>query len=177
VPRPKKTTRSEAEDKSLVRFGVAMQSDLLARFDHYVQRRGYTNRSEALRDLVRAELVTDAWSQGESVVAAITIVYDHHVPGLTDKIVSIQHDSGGRVVSTMHVHLDATQCLEIIVAQGPARELERMADELVHTRGVLLGRIVPAGRAPDAHVHHHPHDPSPQKGQRLGRGGLSSTRR
>jgi len=152
-----------------------MASDLLSRFDDYVSRRGYTNRSEALRDLVRAELASDAWREGESVVAAITVVYDHHVPGLTDKIVSIQHESAGHVVSTMHVHLDHSQCLEIIVAQGPARELEQMADRLVHTRGVLLGRIVPAGRAPTAH--HHKHDTKPQKGQRPGRGGRSSTGR
>ena len=172
----KKPNRPD-DDKGLVRFGVAMQRDLLARFDQFVKRRGYTNRSEALRDLVRAELVSNAWSEGESVVAAITVVYDHHVPGLTDKIVSIQHECGGHVVSTMHVHLDHSQCLEIIVAQGPARELERMADELVHTRGVLLGRIIPAGRAPAADAHRHPHGSKPQKGQRPGRGGLSSTGR
>ncbi len=152
----------EANRDSVVRFGVAMPGDLLDRFDKYVKRRGYDNRSEALRDLVRAELATEAWDRGEHVVAAITVVYDHHVPGLTDKLVSIQHDSGGQVISTMHVHLDHSQCLEIIVAQGPARELEKMADELVRTRGVLVGRIVPAVATgtlgPDQHHHHHHHE-------------------
>ncbi len=129
---------------NVVRFGVAMPGELLERFDHYVHRRGYTNRSEAIRDLVRAELASEAWDRGEHVVAAITVVYDHHVPGLTEKLVSIQHDTGGHVISTMHVHLDHRRCLEIIVAQGPSRELEEMADEIVRTRGVLVSRIVPA---------------------------------
>jgi CopG family transcriptional regulator, nickel-responsive regulator len=151
----------KAARDSVVRFGVAMPGDLLERFDLYVKRRGYTNRSEALRDLVRAELATEAWDRGEHVVAAITVVYDHHVPGLTEKLVSIQHDSGGHVISTMHVHLDHSQCLEIIVAKGPAQELEKMADELVRTRGVLIGRIVPAVAtelpAHDGEEHPHPH--------------------
>jgi len=154
-------TSDKAARDSVVRFGVAMPGDLLERFDLYVKRRGYTNRSEALRDLVRAELATEAWDRGEHVVAAITVVYDHHVPGLTEKLVSIQHDSGGHVISTMHVHLDHSQCLEIIVARGPAQELEKMADELVRTRGVLVGRIVPAvvTELPvhDEEEHPHPH--------------------
>lgn len=148
-PSKKKTPHDE-----LVRFGVAMPGELLDQFDQLVARRGYTNRSEALRDMIRAELATDAWDRGEDVVAAITVVYDHHVPGLSDKLVSIQHDSGGRVISTMHVHLDHSQCLEIIVAQGPASELSKMADELMRTRGVLLGRIVPAIASEDVHTHH-----------------------
>lgn len=153
-------SRDKSEHDGVVRFGVAMPGELLERFDRYVHRRGYTNRSEAIRDLVRAELASEAWDRGEHVVAAITVVYDHHVPGLTEKLVSIQHDSVGHVISTMHVHLDHRQCLEIIVAQGPSRELEKMADELVRTRGVLVGRIVPAAamRLPshtDGDHHHH----------------------
>ena len=151
---PRSTEKAPRD--TAVRFGVAMPGDLLERFDLFVKRRGYTNRSEALRDLVRAELATEAWDRGEHVVAAITVVYDHHIPGLTEKLVSIQHDSGGHVISTMHVHLDHSQCLEIIVAQGPARELEKMADELVRTRGVLVGRIVPAV-ATQVPVHEHSH--------------------
>ena len=87
-------------------------------------------------------------------------MYDHYVPGLTEKLVSIQHDSVGHVISTMHVHLDHSRCLEIIVAQGPSRDLEKMADELVRTRGVLVGRIVPAaamrlpGYGDEGHHHH-----------------------
>ena len=160
-------SRASASREPVARFGVAMPHDLLERFDHYVQRKGYTNRSEALRDLVRVELASEAWDRGEDVVAAITMVYDHHIPGLTDKLVSIQYGSGGHVISTMHVHLDHSHCLEIIVARGPARDLEKMADEIVRTRGVLVGRIVPAlsmhalgDSFLHEHTHDHSHDPS-----------------
>lgn len=125
----------------LVRFGVAMEQPLLARYDALIQRRGYSNRSEALRDLVRAELSQDAWERGDETVASITIVYDHHVPALTEKLTSIQHDHGAHVVSTLHVHLSHHQCLEVIVAKGPANELKRMADDIANIRGVLVGRI------------------------------------
>ena len=146
------------DDSKVVRFGVAMPASLLERFDRHVQRRGYDNRSEALRDLVRSELASDAWDRGEHMVAAITMVYDHHVLGLTEKLVSIQHDSQGHVISTMHVHLDHSRCLETLVVQGPARELERMSDTIRRTRGVLVQKIVPAVAVSDLTSWSHDHD-------------------
>lgn len=144
--------------QNVVRFGVAMPPDLLERFDRHVRRRGYSNRSEALRDLIRGELASEAWDRGDDVVAAITVVYDHHVHGLSEKLIGIQHDSGGHVISTMHVHLDHSQCLEVIVVKGPARELEKMSDDIMRTRGVLVQKIVPAVALKDLcdwHGHSH----------------------
>jgi CopG family nickel-responsive transcriptional regulator len=128
----------------LVRFGVAMERDLLDRFDEVVARRGYENRSEALRDLVRRELDRDAWQRGKNSVATITIVYDHHVRELTERLTEIQHDHGAYIISTLHVHLDHDHCMEVIAAKGPARALKAMADRLIGTKGVMSGDIVAA---------------------------------
>src|SRR5512146_585360 len=95
----------------LVRFGVAMEQALLDRFDELLARRGYENRSEALRDLVRRELDQDAWQSGELTCATVTIVYDHHVRELVDRLTGIQHDHGEYIISTLHVHLDHDHCM------------------------------------------------------------------
>lgn len=134
-----------SKSNALVRFGVAMERELLARFDHVVERRGYENRSEALRDLVRRELDRDAWQSGKKSVVTITLVYDHHVRELTERLTEIQHDHGAYIISTLHVHLDHEHCLEVIAAKGPARELQRIAERLIGARGVLSGDIVAAG--------------------------------
>jgi CopG family nickel-responsive transcriptional regulator len=128
----------------LSRFGVAMERELLERFDELCERRGYQNRSEALRDLVRRELDREAWRRGEQAVATITLVYDHHVREVTEKLTEIQHEHSMHVISTLHVHLDAHHCLEVIAARGPARALQRIADRLIGSRGVLSGSVVPA---------------------------------
>jgi len=128
----------------LVRFGVAMEKDLLRRFDQVVTRRGYENRSEALRDLVRRELDRDAWQSGKPAVATITLVYDHHVRELTERLTEIQHDHGDYIVSSLHVHLDHHHCLEVIAARGPARALKAMADRLLGAKGVLSGDVIAA---------------------------------
>jgi CopG family nickel-responsive transcriptional regulator len=130
--------------KGLVRFGVAMDEPLLTRFDKHIHQRGYANRSEAIRDLVRADLAQAGWEHGDRTVATITIVYDHHVRELTQRLNSIQHDYGAHVVSTLHVHLSHHKCLEVIVARGKANVLKKMADELTRTRGVLVGNITAA---------------------------------
>ena len=114
----------------LVRFGVAMEQKLLDEFDALVATKGYANRSEALRDLVRRELDQAAWRSGKPAVATITLIYVHHVRVLTEKLTEIQHDFGDRIVSALHVHLDHDHCLEVIAARGPARELEALADRL-----------------------------------------------
>jgi CopG family nickel-responsive transcriptional regulator len=104
----------------LVRFGVAMERGLLDEFDELVVRRGHENRSEALRDLVRKELTAESWDRGRTSVATITLVFDHHVRELTERLTEIQHDHGSNIISTLHVHLDHDRCLEVIVARGPA---------------------------------------------------------
>ena len=132
----------------LVRFGVAMERPLLERFDQLVEQRGYANRSEALRDLVRHELDQDAWRRGQQTVATITLVYDHHVRELTERLTEIQHDSGSLILSTLHVHLDHHHCLEVIAAKGPARVLKTLAERLLGTKGVVSGDVVAAALPP-----------------------------
>jgi CopG family nickel-responsive transcriptional regulator len=128
----------------LVRFGVAMERQLLSRFDKVIEQKGYANRSEALRDLVRSELDRDAWQRGKRTIATITIVYDHHVRELTERLTEIQHDHGDLIISALHVHLDHHHCMEVIAAKGPARALKTMADRLIGSRGVISGNVVAA---------------------------------
>ena len=128
----------------LFRFGVAMERRLLERFDDLARRRGYENRSEALRDLVRRELDQDAWQRGGHAVATITIVYDHHVRELTERLLEIQHHHGAYIVSTLHVHLDHDHCMEVIAAKGPARVLQALANRLIGAKGVESGGVTAA---------------------------------
>jgi CopG family nickel-responsive transcriptional regulator len=145
----------------LVRFGVAMEGSLLRPFDALVKQRGST-RSELLRDLARAEVTRDQIASGTDAVATVTIVYDHHVRALTETLNELQHSLGGRVRSTMHVHLDQSYCLEVIILQGPAAELRKFADRVFATRGVKHGGIdmIAAGKNAQngLHVHLHAHD-------------------
>jgi CopG family nickel-responsive transcriptional regulator len=126
----------------LSRIGVAIDSDLLDKFDALISKRGYTNRSEAFRDLIRDELVADASEKPESiVVGTVTLVYDHHVRMLGDKLTEIQHEAFHNVLSTLHVHLDHDNCLEVLVMKGKASQVRRIADTLIATRGVKHGRL------------------------------------
>lgn len=126
----------------LSRIGVAIDSDLLKKFDRRIARRGYTNRSEAFRDLIRDDLVEQNWSSPESnVVGTVTLVYDHHVRQLNEKLTSIQHDFHHSILSTLHVHLDHDHCLEVIVVRGKSAEVRRVADSLISAKGVKHGRL------------------------------------
>ncbi|MDB4931458.1 MAG: transcriptional regulator, CopG family [Myxococcaceae bacterium] len=137
----------------LVRFGVAMDGDLLQRFDEHITGKGYANRSEALRDLVRADLVDAHLQRDGLAVATLTLVYDHHVRELSEKLTDMQHELGEHVVSTLHVHLDHDHCLEVIVLRGPAGLIQTAADRLLATKGVEHGRLV--ATALPGHTHHH----------------------
>jgi CopG family nickel-responsive transcriptional regulator len=140
----------------LCRVGVAIDSDLLEAFDQLISQRGYTNRSEAVRDLIRAELnQTLIESPTQPVVGALAMVYDHHVRLLAEKLTQAQHEHHDAIVSTLHVHLDHDHCLEIIVLRGPRAEVQAIADRLISTKGVLQGRLTLAAVEP--HPHHHDH--------------------
>ena len=126
----------------LCRIGVAIDSDLLDRFDSLIAKRGYSNRSEAFRDLVREDLVETAWKSPDStVVGTVTLVYDHHVRRLSEKLTSMQHDFHHHVLSTLHVHLDHDHCLEVLVVRGKASAIQKFADTLIATKGVKHGRL------------------------------------
>jgi CopG family transcriptional regulator, nickel-responsive regulator len=130
----------------LSRIGVAIDSDLLEEFDRHIASRGYTNRSEAFRDLIRQELVdTAAESPDASVIGSVTLVYNHHVRQLTDKLTDMQHEAHHNIVSTLHIHLDHDNCLEVIVVRGKGSDVRRIADGLISTKGVKLGRLTITG--------------------------------
>lgn len=125
----------------LVRFGVSLDRRLLAEFDRHIRRRHYTNRSEALRDLIRDNLVGDEWDGDKETVGTITFVYDHHVRDLTSKLTDIQHDYHGQILSGMHVHLDHNHCLEVLVVRGKGMDIKKVADALVSVKGVKHGKL------------------------------------
>ncbi len=127
---------------NVVRFGVSMDARILAMLDEIVERRGYGNRSEAVRDLVRDAHVRDVWEAGQGpVVATLTLVYDHHVPEVGERLTALQHDHGHTVHSTMHVHLTHQMCLEVIVLKGKAATVRKLADRLIAARGVKHGQL------------------------------------
>ena len=124
----------------LSRIGVAIDSDLLEKFDHLISSRGYTNRSEAFRDMIREELVQKSWESPESQV--VGTVYDHHVRMLSVKLTDLQHDHHEQILSTLHVHLDHDNCLEVVVVKGKAGAVQAIADKLISTKGVKHGRLI-----------------------------------
>ena len=129
--------------EELVRFGVAMEPRLLSQLDDLAEQRG-SNRSEVLRDLARAEVVRGLVQKRVPAVASITLVYNHHVRELTERLNAIQHELEDRVRSTMHVHLDHDHCLEVIVLRGKAKDVQQIADSLIATKGVTHGRLIVA---------------------------------
>ena len=121
---------------------MAIDSELLNRFDQLIGERGYTNRSEAFRDLIRDELVQKTWeSPDANVVGTVTLVYDHHVRMLSEKLTDLQHDFHRSILSTLHVHLDHDNCLEVLVVRGKAGAVQKIADALISTKGVKHGRL------------------------------------
>jgi CopG family transcriptional regulator, nickel-responsive regulator len=127
---------------ALSRIGVAIDSELLEKFDRLIAQRGYTNRSEAFRDLIREELVERTWDSPHSqVVGTITLVYNHHVRLLNERLTDIQHDFHRSILSTLHVHLDHDHCLEVVVVRGAASDVRKVADGLISMKGVKHGRL------------------------------------
>ncbi|MEO0095517.1 MAG: nickel-responsive transcriptional regulator NikR, partial [candidate division WOR-3 bacterium] len=108
-----------------VRFGVSMSRKLLVEFDRLIREKGYKNRSEAIRKLIREKLVQKEWeSSKEEIVATITMVYSHEVRELTERLTEIQHKYYKQIISTMHIHLDEHNCLEILAIKGRADEVK-----------------------------------------------------
>jgi CopG family nickel-responsive transcriptional regulator len=131
------------------RFGVSLAEELLREFDRLIGRKGYASRSEAIRDLIRDYLAEEAWKAGRGpAVGTVTLVYDHHVPDLQEKLTDVQHEHAGVVVSTLHVHLERHRCLEVLVVRGKANEIRALADRLIGARGVKHGKLtlVAAGK-------------------------------
>lgn len=127
----------------VVRFGISADERLVEMFDKLIADKGYVNRSEAVRDLIRNALVEERWQLGdEEAVGTVTLVYDHHSTDLADKLTEHQHSHHQEIVSTLHIHLDAHHCLEVVVLRGQARRIGRIASELIGTKGVKHGKFV-----------------------------------
>ena len=146
----------------LVRFSVAIGGDLLDKFDRYRTEHRYPNRSEAVRGLMRGALIEEAVSSDdEEAMGVVTLIYNHHIGRVADRLTDLQHLHLSRVVTTTHVHLDASRCLEVILLRGPTKLVRELADGLIGTRGVETGRLVLAAAHPvesrHVHAHDHPH--------------------
>ncbi len=128
---------------SLARFGVSIPARLVQAFDKRIRAKGYRNRSQAIRDIIRNYLVEGEWERGDrTVVGAITVVYDHHTRELTRALTEMQHQFQGEIRCSTHVHLDGDNCLEVIVVRGRSQEVQRIADRLISIRGVKHGKLV-----------------------------------
>jgi CopG family nickel-responsive transcriptional regulator len=126
----------------LSRIGVAIDSDLLQRFDERIARKGYTNRSEAFRDLIRDDLSAEQLDRPDSaVVGTVTLIYDHHVRMLSERLTELQHQHHKSIVSTLHVHLNHSDCLEVLVVRGTSHEVKQIAEKLMATKGVRHGKL------------------------------------
>ena len=126
---------------NLVRFGVSLDKELLRKFDERIKEEKYTNRSEAIRDLIRDDLVKKEWQEGKEVTGSMTLVYNHHKRELVNFLIDIQHDYHNIILSTQHIHLDHDNCLEIIVIKGKPKEIEELYGKLKSAKGVKRGGL------------------------------------
>jgi len=146
---------------SLSRFGVSIENELLEQFDLRIKEKGYSNRSEAIRDLIRDDLVSQEWNDNDKVVGTLTIVYDHHTRDLGNTLTHLQHAFVGHIQAVLHVHLDHHNCLEVLVVKGKGAEVQCFADKLVGTRGIKHGKLtmtttgalIPSGVEEHGHRH------------------------
>lgn len=117
--------------KKIVRFGVSIEKDLLDNFDKIIEEKGYNSRSEAIRDLIRDYIIKEKWNIGKDMVAgSISLVYEHDVYGLSEKLTDIQHHYHDVIISTLHIHLDEKNCMEVILVRGEIGEIKKLYDEL-----------------------------------------------
>lgn len=147
------------EKDHLVRFGVSMPQSLVERFDRKLERQGYENRSEAIRDLVRKSLLEeDGMDAGESVAGTIVMVYDHHSAELPARLMELQHDHHSDIISNLHIHLNHDQCLEVIVVRGSLSRLRKLHQAIQIQKGVLFAELsVTHADGETPAVHHHSH--------------------
>lgn len=145
-PEIKKMKKDSASNT--IRFGVSLDADLLKMFDAICASRGYTNRSEAIRDLIRTTFVEEKWGDEEIACGVLTLVYDHHRNDLARRLIAIQHDFHDLIVTTMHFHMDHANCLEILVLKGAPAQLRDLSHHLISVTGVKYGVFnpVPQGK-------------------------------
>jgi CopG family nickel-responsive transcriptional regulator len=131
----------EERMSDVTRFGVSIEQSLLNNFDRLISQKGYQNRSEAIRDLIRDSLVQEEWESGQETVGTIAIVYDHHPRELSRALTDLQHNFFKFIISTIHVHLDAHHCMEVLIVKGKSDDLKKISDRLIGIKGVKHGRL------------------------------------
>ncbi len=130
-------------EEKLERFSVSIPEELLSSLDKLVLSKGYSSRSEFIRDLIREKIVEEKWSSdAEKVFGVLLLVYDHHVRGVSDKLLEIQHSHYYNVVSALHIHLTHNDCLEVIVIKGKASEIEKLSGKMEGLRGVKFAKLI-----------------------------------
>ncbi|WP_457678492.1 nickel-responsive transcriptional regulator NikR [Thermovibrio sp.] len=132
----------------LVRFAVSIDERLFEKFDKLIREKGYANRSEAVRDLIRGALIEENLKEDNFAFGTITLVYDHHQKELSEKITDIEHGYLDNIISTMHIHVDRHHCLEVIAVKGKVKEIKELANRLLTLKGVKHGKLVFTGIEP-----------------------------
>lgn len=128
--------------EQLQRVGISLDEVLLARFDKAIEAKGYMSRSEAIRDLIRESLTSEQLAQPDTeAIAAVFVVYDHHQAQLPKKLMKLQHNEFLKTISSLHIHLDHHDCLEIILLKGKVKEITKLGDSIISLKGVKLGKV------------------------------------
>ncbi len=129
--------------EKITRFGVSIEPDLLKKFDKTIKMEGYTNRSEAIRDLVRKNLIIEEnKNPNAESIGTLTMIYDHHTGDLTNKLLDLQHDHTKEILSTTHIHIDHDNCLEVLVLKGKTGKIQKLADNIKSLKGIKHGELV-----------------------------------
>ncbi|EMR73226.1 transcriptional regulator, CopG family [Thermoplasmatales archaeon SCGC AB-539-N05] len=129
--------------ENITRFGVSVKPDLLKKFDKMIKKEGYTNRSEAIRDIIRRNLIMEKNKDPNAeAIGTLTMIYDHHVGNLTDRLLDLQHDHTKEILVTTHVHIDHRNCLEVLVLKGKVGNIQKLADKIKALKGIKHGELV-----------------------------------
>ena len=140
---PRLSVKRVTMAEKITRFGVSVEPELLKKFDKMIKKEGYTNRSEAIRDLIRKDLIIERnRDPDEQAIGTLTMIYDHHLGNLTNKLLDIQHDHHSEILTTTHVHIDHHNCLEILVLKGKTGNIQKLADNIKSLKGIKHGELV-----------------------------------
>ena len=129
--------------EKITRFGVSIEPDLLHKFDKIIKKKGYKNRSEAIRDIIRENLITEKTEDPNTeAIGTLTMIYDHHAGNLTNRLLDLQHDHTKEILSTTHIHIDHNNCLEVLVLKGKTGKIQKLADNIKSLKGIKHGELV-----------------------------------
>lgn len=127
----------------IIRFGVSIDYQLLKKFDRSIHKKGYTNRSEAIRDIIRKDLIKEEYKDSYAdAIGTLTMIYDHHQGNLSERLLDIQHDHHKEILSTTHIHIDHDNCLEVLILKGKLHNIQKLADSIRSIKGIKHGELV-----------------------------------